>query len=68
MHEEINAYVPTPEEIRNNMQIQQSAPPMQQEQPQSQDVPQTEESEQKEENPEVSRFGSAWDQNVNGRE
>ena len=68
MHEEINAYVPTPEEIRNNMQIQQSAPPMQQEQPQSQDVPQTEEPEQKEENPEVSRFGSAWDQNVNGRE
>ena len=75
MHEETNVHVPTPEEVRNNSQIQQadyqqpqqyswqpSQPQMQQEQSQ------TEESAQEEENSEVSKFGSAWDQNVNGRQ
>ena len=83
MHEETNVHVPTPEEVRNNSRIQQadyqqpqqyswqsSQPQMQQEQ--SQNTSQTEESKQEElkqeENSEVSRFGSAWDQNVNGRQ
>ena len=79
MHEETNVHVPTPEEVRNNSQIQQadyqqpqqyswqsSQPQMQQEQ--SQNTSQTEESKQEEENSEVSKFGSAWDQNVNGRQ
>ena len=80
MHEEHNAYVPTPEEARNNPQIQQQAPPqpqtyvwsqpnVQMEQSSQQTVqnePQAEEPKQ-EENNEISKFGSAWDQNVNGR-
>ncbi len=80
MHEEHNAYVPTPEEARNNPQIQQQVPPQaqtyvwsqpnaQMDQPSRQtvqDEPQAEESKQ-EENNEISKFGSAWDQNVNGR-
>ncbi len=63
MHEETNVHVPTPEEVRNNSQIQQ-ADYQQPQQYQSQ----TEESKQEEENSEVSKFGSAWDQNVNGRQ
>ena len=63
MHEETNVHVPTPEEVRNNSQIQQAD----YQQPQ-QDQSQTEESKQEEENSEVSKFGSAWDQNVNGRQ
>ena len=80
MHEEHNAYVPTPEEARNNPQIQQQTPPqpqtyvwsqpnVQMEQSSQQTVqnePQAEEPKQ-EENNEISKFGSAWDQNVNGR-
>ncbi len=77
MHEEYNSYIPTPEEIRNNPQIQQQTPPQSyvwsQPNPQmeqtSQDVQNelhTEESEQQE-NSEISKFGSAWDKNVNGK-
>ena len=73
MHEETNVHVPTPEEVRNNSQIQQADYQQPQQyswqssQPQ-QDQSQTEESKQEEENSEVSKFGSAWDQNVNGRQ
>ena len=79
MHEEYNSYIPTPEEIRNNPQIQQQTPPQPESYVWSQPNPQmeqtsqdgqnelhTEESEQQE-NSEISKFGSAWDKNVNGK-
>lgn len=61
MHEDTDIHVPTPEEVRSNFQIQQ-------EQPQNTNTPQTGEVKQEEENSEVSKFGSMWDQNVNGRQ
>ena len=79
MHEEHNSYVPTPEEIRSNPQIQQQAPPQSQNYVWSQPNPQMEqpkqemqnsiqtEASEQEENSEVSKYGSAWDQNVNGK-
>lgn len=79
MHEEYNSYIPTPEEIRNNPRIQQQTPPQPESYVWSQPNPQmeqtsqdgqnelhTEESEQQE-NSEISKFGSAWDKNVNGK-
>ena len=79
MHEEYNSYIPTPEEIRNNPQIQQQTPPqpesyvwsqpnprMEQTSQDGQNELHTEESEQQE-NSEISKFGSAWDKNVNGK-
>lgn len=77
MHEQHNEYVPTPEEARNNPQIQQQTPPQpqayvwNQSNPQMEQQPQSESQTnepQQEENKEISKFGSAWDKNVNGRE
>lgn len=79
MHEEHNSYVPTPEEARNNPQIQQQIPPQPQTYVWGQPNPQMEQPKQEsqnessveasgqEENSEMSRFGSAWDKNVNGK-
>ena len=61
MHEHTDVHVPTPEEVRSNFRIQQ-------EQPQNTNTLQTGEVKQEEENSEVSKFGSMWDQNVNGRQ
>ena len=79
MHEEHNVHVPTPEEIRNNPQIQQQTPPQPQSYVWSQPNPQMEQSKQdvqkeeqtkdsdKEVHSEFSKFGSEWDKNVHGK-
>lgn len=79
MHEEHNVHVPTPEEIRNNPQIQQQTPPQPQSYVWSQPNPQMEQSNQdvqkeaqtkdsdQEDNSEFSKFGSEWDKNVHGK-
>ena len=79
MHEEYNSYIPTPEEIRNNPQIQQQTPPQPESYVWSQPNPQMEQTSQdgqnelhmeeseQQENSEISKFGSAWDKNVNGK-
>ncbi len=74
MQEETNEHVPTPEEVRNNMQIQQQTPPQPQPYtwqgaaPGQSDEKQTQDTEGKGENKELSKFGSVWDQNVNGKQ